>query len=401
MPLNDAPPRVTPTDYRALLENAERLVPALRARAARAEAMRAIPDETIAELHEAGLFRIFQPERYGGYEVPIRAAVEVAAIIARGCASTSWVLMNLVFHNWMLGFWPAEAQDEMWADDPTTLIGATVVFRCGRARRVEGGYRLSGRWPFSSGIDPSRWSINAGIVCDDAGRPLEHRYFLLPQSDYTVIDNWQVMGLAATGSKDVEVDDAFVPEHRTLGLDDSKTGAAPGTAVNPGPLYRLSRFGLSAIGICGTALGIAQAVVQDFTAATRNRLATYSGRSLSDLATMQMRVAEAATLVDAAEVLLLKDCDEGMAIAASDRLPTMEEQTRWRRDIAFACGLCTRAVDLVFAAAGGGAIFESNPLQRAHRDIHAAHGHIGLSWDFNATMYGRVALGLPADVPNL
>jgi 3-hydroxy-9,10-secoandrosta-1,3,5(10)-triene-9,17-dione monooxygenase len=192
-----------------------------------------------------------------------------------------------------------------------------------------------------------------------------------------------------------------VPEHRTLGLDDSKTGAAPGTTVNPGPLYRLSRFGLSAIGICGTALGIAQAVVQDFTAATRNRVATYSGRSLADLATMQMRIAEAATLVDAAEVLLLKDCDEGMAIAQSDRLPTMEEQTRWRRDIAFACGLCTRAVDLVFAAAGGGAIFESNPLQRAHRDIHAAHGHIGLSWDFNATMYGRVALGLPADVPNL
>ena len=149
----------------------------------------------------------------------------------------------------------------------------------------------------------------------------------------------------------------------------------------------------------GTSLGIAQGAVHDFATSIRSRLSTYSGKAIAELSTLQMRLAEAATLVDAAETVMLKDCDEAMAIATSGRAFAMEDRARWRRDGAYGAQLCARAVDIVFAGAGGGAIHENHPLQRALRDVHAANGHIGVNWDLNGGIYGRVALGLEPGFP--
>src|SRR5260221_2766230 len=151
-----------------LRERAERLVPVLRERAAKTEALRRIPDETIADLHRSGLFRMVQPARVGGSELPYGAFVELAGVIGRGCGSTAWVLNNLASHHWMLGYWPKQAQDEIWSPSPDTLIGSAFIFPGGRARKAQGGYRLSGRWPFSSGVDPSAWDMIAAVV---AGEP--------------------------------------------------------------------------------------------------------------------------------------------------------------------------------------------------------------------------------------
>ena len=205
-----------PPSYDELRARAEALVPVLRERAAKTEALRRIPDETIADLHASGLFRIAQPARYGGSELPYGAFVELASIIGRGCGSTAWVLNNLASHHRMLGYWPKAAQDEIWGPSPETLIGSAFIFPGGRARKVEGGYRLSGRWPFSSGVDPSAWNMIAAVVPDEQTGASEYRVFLLPASDYTVIDTWYVSGLAGTGSKDVVANDVFVPEYRTL-----------------------------------------------------------------------------------------------------------------------------------------------------------------------------------------
>src|SRR5258707_5360739 len=150
-----------------LRERAERLVPVLRERAAKTEALRRIPDETIAGLQRSGLFRMLQPARVGGSELPYGAFVELAGVIGRGCGSTAWVLNNLASHHWMLGYWPKEAQDEIWGPSPDTLIGSAFIFPGGRARKAPGGYRLSGRLPFSSGVDSSAWNMIAAVV---AGR---------------------------------------------------------------------------------------------------------------------------------------------------------------------------------------------------------------------------------------
>src|SRR5215813_12134186 len=187
-----------PPDFAELLQRAEALVPVLRERAGKAEELRRVPDETIEDLHRSGLFRILQPERVGGSELPFRSIVELVSVIARGDGSTAWVLANLAAHHWLLGMWPRQAQDEVWNESPDNLIGSALIFPRGRAHRVAGGYRVTGRWPFSSGVDPSAWNIVGAIAQDEDSGKAEPRIFLMPASDYTIIDTWHVIGLAGT-----------------------------------------------------------------------------------------------------------------------------------------------------------------------------------------------------------
>jgi 3-hydroxy-9,10-secoandrosta-1,3,5(10)-triene-9,17-dione monooxygenase len=388
-------------DIPALVARTRLLVPVLRQRAIETEQLRRVPDATIVDLQEAGLFRLFQPARYGGIDAPLRAFIDIGGTLGRGCGSTSWVFNNLVVHNWMLGYWPEAIQDEIWKADPHALIGSSFVFPAGRAEKVDGGYRLSGKWPFSSGVDASSWMMLAAAVSNGDGTAPEPRFFVVPKSDYRAIDNWHAMGLAGTGSKDVAADNIFVPEYRTLAAADGKGAPHPGSAVNPGALYRLAWYALFGFVNGATILGIAQGAIDEFTATMRARAATATGQQLAALGTMQLRVAEAATQIDAAETLMLKDCEEAMRIAETGKLASMEDKTRWRRDAAFAVRMSVKAIDQLFGGAGGAAIIDTHPLQRALRDAHAAQGHIGLNWDANGTMYGRVALGLDPDFPLL
>ena len=390
---------MTAPSYPEMVERAQALVPALRERAQGAEELRRIPDDTVADLRAAGLWAAFRPARYGGGEIPARGYIELGAILASGCASTSWVYNNLVSHNWMLGYWPLAAQDEVWRADPDALIGSGLVMAEGEASRVEGGFHVKGRWPFSSGIDPANWVMLGGRVAPKEGDPAEPHLFLVPRADYRVVDTWQVMGLAATGSKDVVVEGTFVPAHRAVPVAVGNGAPHPGSAVNPGPLYRLAWYSIFSFVNAGTPLGIALGAVRDFASSVRARAATYSGKALAELAPLQMRLAEAATLVDAAMTVTLKDCDEAMALAEKTVTPPLVDRARWRRDGAYAAQLAARAVDIVFAGTGGSAIHEAHPLQRALRDVHAANGHIGVSWDLNGGIYGRVALGLAPDFP--
>jgi len=343
---------------------------------------------------------MLQPRRVGGSELAFRALVELGAIVSQGCGSTGWVLTNLASHHWMLAMWPEAAQDEVWGGSPDALIGSAFVFPGGRARTVEGGYMLSGRWPFSSGVDPSQWNLLGAIVRDERDRPVEHRILLVRAADYRIIDTWFVTGLRGTGSKDVEIAETFVPAHRTLPLSAIAGGATPGSAVNPSPLYRLPALGLFSFVVAAVSLGIARGAIADYRLGMESRVGAYTGKRLADLAGVQLRLAEAATLADIAEALMLRDCDEATRITALGEVPSIPDKARWRRDGAYAAGMCTRAVELIFTAAGGAAIYLDAPIQRAFRDSHAANAHYALSWDVNATLWGRVALGLPPDAPS-
>jgi 3-hydroxy-9,10-secoandrosta-1,3,5(10)-triene-9,17-dione monooxygenase len=384
-------------DFDELRAAAEALVPVLRERAPHAEELRRLPDETIADLHRTGLFRILQPGRVGGSELPFRSIVELVAVIGRGCGSTAWVLANLAAHHWLLGMWPQEAQDEIWGESPDNLIGSALIFPRGRAKRVEGGYRLTGRWPYSSGIDAAAWNLFGAIVHDEESGISEPRIFLSPASDYTIIDTWHVMGLAGTGSKDVVAQDAFVPEYRSVAVEQITGGPNQGSRVNQSVLYQLPAVSLFAFCIAGVSLGIAQGAIEYFSETTRTRLSNYTGRNLADFNTLQVHLAEAAAITDAAHAVMLSDCNEAERIVADGGVPSLEQRARYRRDGAYAATLCTRAVDVLFTASGGGAIYARNPLQRAFRDVHAANAHYTLNWDINGAMYGRVALGLSPD----
>ncbi|OJU14643.1 MAG: acyl-CoA dehydrogenase [Afipia sp. 62-7] len=384
--------------YAEMLQRAHALVPKLRERAAITEEMRRLPPETENDLHVAGLFRILQPKRVGGSELDYVALVDFADAIGLADASVAWNLANLASHHWMLGMFDKRAQDLIWNESADTLIASSFVFPAGRATRVKGGYKLSGRWPFSSGVDSSTWNMLAGIVSsEDDADGVEYRVFLLKHDDYKIIDTWNSTGLKGTGSNDVEVKDVFVPEHMTLAVRDVAGGPTPGSAVNPSPLFALPVFSLFPFVLSGAALGNAQACLDDYVEVARHRASTYNRAKLGDLQTTQIKVAEASAKIDAARLIMRRTCIDAMADARRGDVPLIAEKTKYRRDGAYAVNLCTEAVSLLFSASGARGLYTTGTLQRQFRDAHAINAHIAFSFDAAGTNYGRVALNLPSE----
>jgi 3-hydroxy-9,10-secoandrosta-1,3,5(10)-triene-9,17-dione monooxygenase len=384
--------------YAAMVARAEALIPRLRDRASLTEELRRLPLETERDLHETGLFRILQPKRVGGSEFDYVALVDFADAIGRADASVAWNLANLASHHWMLGMFDKRAQDVVWNKDADALIASSFIFPAGRARKVAGGYVLRGRWPFSSGVDSCEWNMLASVVSsDDEADGIEYRIFLLNKSDYRIKDTWNATGLRGTGSNDVEVDEAFVPESMTLAVSDLDGGPTLGSIVNPNALYALPVFSLFPYVLSGVALGNAQACLDDYVDIARHRASTYNRAKIGDLQSTQIKIAEASAKIDAARLIMRSTCIETMADARRGYIPDMAVKTRLRRDGAYSVNLCTEAVSLLFAASGARGLTTAGALQRQFRDAHAINSHLAFNFDAAGTNYGRVALGLPSE----
>ncbi len=387
-------------DHDELWGRAEQLLPVLRERAAGCEELRRMPDETLRDFHDSGLFRMQQPRRVGGSELEFAAVVTFGALVARACASSAWNLVNLGSHHLLLGMFPPKAQDDVWNVSADALIASSFVFPAGRAKRVKGGYQLSGRWPFSSGVDPSDWDMLAGQVAGAEGEPPEQRVFLLHKSQYTVHDTWYAGGLRGTGSKDVEVKDQFVPEHRTLAVADMKGGPTPGSAVNPGPLFQMPVFALFPYMLSGVGLGVAEGLIDDFAAGSAGR-GKMTGAKIAAVQSVQLRLGEAAAYARASRLFQVGNCREAEAMIKAGKVPDMPAKARYRLEGAYAVDWAVKAVDVLFMLSGASGLYESGHVARAFRDAHAVKQHFSFNTDVAGTTYGRVALGLPSDNPTL
>ena len=384
--------------YAAMLARAEALIPKLNERAAATEALRRLPPETERDLHQSGLFRVVQPKRVGGSELDYVALVDCADRLGRGDASVAWNFANLSSHHWMLGMFDRHAQDAVWSENPDALIASSFIFPAGRARKVDGGYLLSGHWPFSSGVDSAEWNMLASVVAsDDEADGIEYRIFLLRKSDYKIVDKWNATGLRGTGSNDVEVGEAFVPDKMTLAVSDLGGGPTPGSAANPSALYALPVFSLFPFVLSGVALGNAQACLDDYIDIARHRVTTYNRARIGDIQATQIKIAEASAKIDAARLIMRSTCIEAMADARRGHIPHIPHKTRYRRDGAFSVNLCTEAVSLLFSASGARGLYMTGALQRQFRDAHAINSHLAFNFDAAGTNYGRVALGLPSE----
>jgi len=381
-----------------LVQRATALISTLRGRCDETEERRSLTLETRRDLMESGVHRIFQPRRFGGVEGSMRAGVDILIETGRGCASTAWVLVQNMTHNWMVAEWPIEAQEAVWGQNPAALLSGILIPGLGKARRVEGGYRISGRWPFLSGVNICDWALFTAFTEGPAGRQ-EDRHFLLPRSDFEILDTWRSVGLRGTCSNDAKVEDVFVPEHMTTTVESLK-GAVPPLGVESVCFY-VPRYAMFGVFITAAALGAAEAAVETYIDGARKRIATSSSVSLSSFPTQHVTVSEALACLRTSRLMLYGVCDLATAILKSGRLPTDEERTRFRSEAAFSGRLLVQAVNLVWDAGGGGVIYDANPLSRAFRDISTAARHLTQNWDINAGAHGRVVLGLPIDNPSL
>ena len=375
-----------------LWQKAEALLPRLKERAPKCEQLRRLPDETLRDFHDAQLFRIHQPKRVGGAELEFAAVVTYGALFASACASTAWNWVNFAAHHMMLGMFPPQAQDEIWGKSRDALIASSFVFPAGKARKVQDGYLLSGRWPFSSGVDPSEWNMLAGLARLDDNLPPEQRIFLVPRSQYKVLDTWHAGGLRGTGSNDVEVNEVFVPEHMTLAVADTKGGPTPGSAVNPGVLFQLPVFALFPYMLSGVALGIAEGLIDGYQPASGKM----TGARVAEIQSTQIRLGEATAYAHISRLVQLANCREAEA-----QLPDLKTKARYRLEGAYAVEWAVRAVDVMFGLYGAGGLYESGHVARAFRDAHAVKQHFSFNTDIAGTTYGRVALGLASDNPTL
>ena len=381
-----------PPSHDELWGRATELLPRLKERAPRCEELRRLPDETLRDFHDTQLLRIHQPKRVGGAELEFAAVVTFGALLARACASSSWNFINFLSHHLMLGMFPPQAQDQIWGKSRDALIASSFVFPAGKARKVQDGYLLSGRWPFSSGVDPSEWNMLAGLARLDDNLPPEQRIFLVPRSQYKVLDTWHAGGLRGTGSNDVEVSEVFVPEHMTLAVADTKGGPTPGSAVNPGPLFQLPVFALFPYMLSGVALGIAEGLIESYQPAAGKM----TGARVAEIQSTQIRLGEATAYARASRLVQLANCREAEA-----QLPDLKTKARYRLEGAYAVEWAVRAVDVMFGLYGAGGLYESGPVARAFRDAHAVKQHFSFNTDIAGTTYGRVALGLASDNPTL
>jgi len=385
--------------YAQAIERARALVPALRERALRAEDARALLPETEADLHASGLLRVAQPARWGGMELDYLALFEIPAELGRGCASTAWSCANLAIHHWMLALYDERAQADVWGANPDALIASGIAYPQGNARRTDEGFIIEGHWNFSSGVDGSQWNMLA-VTVRDAEQVVDHRMCLVPRAEFEIVDDWHVLGMRGTGSKSVRVKDLFVPAYRALCMYQARGGVDfPGARSNPHPHYRIPLSGLGSHCIAGAAVGNAQAALDMTTAAVGARTTNYAAARMREFQAVQLRVAAAGTRVETARRIVRSDLLEAQEIASQERMPTLEEKLRFKRNVAFAVQLCTEAVDNLHALAGARGIYDHYPIQRLFRDAHALMGHIGFSWDAQAAPWGLVALGGEYEAP--
>ncbi len=377
-----------------LNQRARELVPVLRERAAQAAQNGQLPEETLRDFQEAGFFRILQPSRWEGYELDPKDFFEVQLTLAEGCMSSAWVLGVVAIHNWQLALFDDRAAQDVWSQDSSVLISSSYM-PVGKVTRVEGGFRLSGRWGFSSGSKHCQWAfLGAMVPPAEAGGAPDYRTFLVPRHDYSILDNWDVMGLEATGSHDILVEDVFVPEYRTHRALDGFMQSSPGNAVNTAPLFRLPFGQIFVRAVSSATIGALQGAIDQFVELNKSRVAVNDGRKIVQDPGAQTALADAMVAVDECRTVLLRNFELMMQRARAGESLSMAERVKMRYDSALVPDKCAQAIKTLMYNSGAATIFRNHGINRAFRDIHTGRAHVANCPGKYALNLGGVSMGL-------
>jgi alkylation response protein AidB-like acyl-CoA dehydrogenase len=378
-----------------LVERVQALAPLIEKNAERAERERKPVDEVIEALEQTGVFRAFVPKRFGGYEIDIDTFIDVGIAVSEPCTSTGWVTTFYMEHNWLLAQFPPETQQEIFGSQPYVLAPGSIS-PTGRAKPVEGGYRISGRWAWGTGIQHADWALLNGVV---EGDPPDVRLFLVPRDQVEVDPDWECQGMQGTGSNDVLADGVFVPAARSEPLIPMSQGRGSGAVWHDSPRFRHPMLPFLAITAAVPAVGAGRRAVALFEERLRGRTLYGTRGRQADRPASQIRLGHASVRVDSAEALLRHAGHEVESWGARDEPCPAEEGARLRLLIAHAVAMCRDAVRDLMEASGAGAQLRSHPMQRIHRDVHTLSCHTVFDLDVGAENYGRLRLGLDPNAP--
>ena len=344
-------------------------------RAAKARADARVPDETVAEFQEAGFFKILQPEQWGGYAMDPQVFYAVGVEVAKHCPSSAWILGVIAVHNWQLAVFDDQAAQDVWAEDPSVLISSSYA-PVGKVKVVEGGFRLSGRWSFSSGSEHCQWAF-LGAVVPTPEAPFDmanYRTFLVPISDYEIVHNWDVVGLQGTGSHDIVVDDVFVPEHRTHKSMDGFLCKNPGNAVNDAPLYHMPFMQVFVRAVCTATLGACEGALEAFIEVAKTRQVGPNKMKNDPFA--RVLAAEVKSSIEEMKLTMIRNFDAMMGCCRSGEDIPLEDRVRYRYDSAVVADRCLELSSKMLKAAGSGGIRAGSELLAYHLDILASQAHV-------------------------
>lgn len=384
------------SELAAVIAGVRDLLPVLRERAQETEDARRIPAESVKALQETGFFRLLQPKPYGGWEADPVTFYTAVKLIASACGSTGWVASILGVHPWHVALFDAQAQADVWGEDHDVRISSSYA-PMGKATVVEGGYRLSGRWSFSSGSDHCTWVLLGGPAFAD-GKPVDFCTYLVPISDYSIVDVWDTVGLRGTGSNDIVVEDVFVPKHRALSFMATSKCKTPGQEVNPGPLYRLPYGSVHPSTITAPIIGMAQGAYDAHVEHQGKRVrAAYAGEQSKEDPFSKVRIAEASSEIDAAWLQLTHNIDELYQLACKGEKLPFSTRLRVRRDQVRGTERAISAIDRLFENSGGRALQRGTPIQRFWRDAHAGRVHAANDAERAYVLFGTGEFGLPVE----
>jgi 3-hydroxy-9,10-secoandrosta-1,3,5(10)-triene-9,17-dione monooxygenase len=391
MPRNDAAP--PPAE---LIARARSFIPKLIECGAETERERRVPHRLIDEMREAGLFRALQPKRWGGYETDVGTYYEIEMALAEGDMSAGWVYGVVGVTQWVMGLLDDRAARDVWGKDTNTLVGLSLA-PAGKITADEDGFRISGRWPFASGCLYCDWALLGAFVPPAKpradGMP-EWRMYLVPKSDYEILDTWHSSGLRGTGSNDIVIKDAFVPAYRMFLMTGNVDCSGPGQAVNTSPLYRLPFGQVFGGGVAYPAIGALQAMIDDFRSYAQNRIRLGNRKTTEDPDALLV-LGEADLAIDEMKTILHRNVAALEAYAARSEVPPQVERLKYRSQIALTTERCRALAARLFQVAGAAGLYSQHRFGRILADINAGRQHVTNQHEMHAREWGAYLLGHP------
>ncbi|MBN06819.1 MAG: hypothetical protein CMM45_03180 [Rhodospirillaceae bacterium] len=392
---------------REILVRLEELVPSLRDRGQVAEQAGRIPEETIRDLDASGVMRAVVPESAGGLEVEFPIIPQIFRVLGNGCIATSWTMGFLIYHNFQFAHFPEKTQKEVFNVRGYTMAPGHVM-PSGEAREVEGGYKLTGRWNWCTGIQHADWvllsaPVIAGEACDHQGNKhaLDLRRFFIPADKCKILNNWDVSAMSATGSYDIELNEVFVPEHHQIKVESVATRTSPGLEINRGPLWRVPFITFASIGAIGSVIGGTEGLLEIVTKIMETKVGGHTRAKQRDLSTQQVRLARLSTSLNALVKLWEDKINFIWTNVTQNKEISLEDRIEARMVVSHCAKCCDEIANELAVSVGSRSIYNDSHVQRFRREINALATHAFFDYDSIASLHGSTLMGLKLEPNNM